>query len=621
MDRLRVLVRLLRAAPSLWTPAERRGSTGPALRYGAQASLAQTHRLMERDWEVEEFPERRAWARAVLEEADVPLTLALEAELGSGGRTRIAPMLRDGGEEGGEGEEGDGEGETARTGEGAEAATPPSDEDEEEGLAKRASWERLERSLSSQKVTGMSMAFAQSWAERGSSWRLSGTAAGEGEGEEGSSESSSEELDDEAGALGDSGEARRRLQEEGPRERESGRGAGADVSETGSESESARQSAGAGSGAAEEGVEDVSGEGDEWDVVEEAGGSLEEARESQAEAEVEVRLPFTAAPLPRARIVSLTPHLFRPQVVHPLHHAKARLQVTPTHLILTEQSIVPGPGESESPPSIPAPPPPECGASMPQPWASTRLQQELGARAVGQRGAASPAGEEREGAEVDAPLVQLRSYRLPLASLVAAYRRRVLLRAAALELFFSDGSSVLLSFCTRALRDRHQSAQQEEREAVASRQQEEGPRGVVHRARDRAKSLLRRAGRGRAEHPTRVAAKTMHTVYRAMLHQPMAQQSRLVQSGRFKRLPTPTSAVRRAPWTQMWVQGKLSNLEYLVLLNVAAGRSSHDLSQYPVRGGHRASLFPPSLDLTPRRRPVRRSCRGSWPTTSRTAWT
>lgn len=305
-----------------------------------------------------------------------------------------------------------------------------------------------------------------------------------------------------------------------------------------------------------------------------------------------------AQPHPYYCTTCLTPAPPAPQVVHPLHHAKARLQVTPTHLILTEQSIVPGPGESECPPSIPASPPPECGASMPQPWASARLQQKLGARPPVLRGAASPGqgasggggegeakGEEegRGASEGGTPPVQLRSYRLPLASLVAAYRRRVLLRAAALELFFADGSSVLLNFCTRALRDRHQSAQQEEREAAANREQEEGPRGVVHRARDRAKSLLRRAGRGRAEHPTRMAAKAMHTVYRAMLQQPTAQQSRLVQSGRFKRLPAPASAVRRAPWTQLWVQGKLSNLEYLVLLNVAAGRSSHDLSQYPVR--------------------------------------
>ncbi|GLD96313.1 hypothetical protein PINS_up004996 [Pythium insidiosum] len=49
-----------------------------------------------------------------------------------------------------------------------------------------------------------------------------------------------------------------------------------------------------------------------------------------------------------------------------------------------------------------------------------------------------------------------------------------------------------------------------------------------------------------------------------------------------KRLLAADRMFGRCKWTDMWVRREISNFEYLMLLNVAAGRSYNDLTQYPI---------------------------------------
>ncbi|GMF24916.1 unnamed protein product [Phytophthora lilii] len=49
-----------------------------------------------------------------------------------------------------------------------------------------------------------------------------------------------------------------------------------------------------------------------------------------------------------------------------------------------------------------------------------------------------------------------------------------------------------------------------------------------------------------------------------------------------KRLLTAERMFAKSKWTEMWVRREISNFEYLMALNVSAGRSYNDASQYPV---------------------------------------
>ncbi|DAZ97689.1 TPA: hypothetical protein N0F65_009690 [Lagenidium giganteum] len=49
-----------------------------------------------------------------------------------------------------------------------------------------------------------------------------------------------------------------------------------------------------------------------------------------------------------------------------------------------------------------------------------------------------------------------------------------------------------------------------------------------------------------------------------------------------KRLLTADRMFAKFKWTEMWVRREISNFEYLMLLNVAAGRSYNDITQYPI---------------------------------------
>ncbi|KAF0973818.1 hypothetical protein FDP41_007205 [Naegleria fowleri] len=61
---------------------------------------------------------------------------------------------------------------------------------------------------------------------------------------------------------------------------------------------------------------------------------------------------------------------------------------------------------------------------------------------------------------------------------------------------------------------------------------------------------------------------------------------------------SPMDNLQRAGWTKKWQQGKISNFEYLMILNMYAGRTINDLSQYPVFPWVIADYTSPTLDFT-----------------------
>jgi WD40 repeat protein len=63
-------------------------------------------------------------------------------------------------------------------------------------------------------------------------------------------------------------------------------------------------------------------------------------------------------------------------------------------------------------------------------------------------------------------------------------------------------------------------------------------------------------------------------------------------------LRKPPSVMRSAKWTKQWVAGEISNFEYLMHLNTAAGRTYNDLTQYPVFPWVIADYTSEKLDFT-----------------------
>ena len=64
------------------------------------------------------------------------------------------------------------------------------------------------------------------------------------------------------------------------------------------------------------------------------------------------------------------------------------------------------------------------------------------------------------------------------------------------------------------------------------------------------------------------------------------------------RLPSGSKILQKSTWTELWCSGKLSNFEYLMLLNTAAGRTYKDLTQYPVFPWILADYKSETLDLS-----------------------
>ena len=78
----------------------------------------------------------------------------------------------------------------------------------------------------------------------------------------------------------------------------------------------------------------------------------------------------------------------------------------------------------------------------------------------------------------------------------------------------------------------------------------------------------------------------------------MAQKPRYLYSHPlFRHLYPPVQLVAKAEWTQLWRTRQLSNFEYLMRLNMAAGRSYNDIQQYPVFPWLIADYTSASLDL------------------------
>ena len=142
-----------------------------------------------------------------------------------------------------------------------------------------------------------------------------------------------------------------------------------------------------------------------------------------------------------------------------------------------------------------------------------------------------------------------RARRWPLSDIVAIYPRRFLLRRRALELFLSSGKSVLLHLPEDA------------------------------------------ASKAAGGNETQSASEALH---RAILGE---RPPRLVTSPLFAQPLSARSLLRRSRWTARWLAGKMSNFEYLMLLNTAAGRTFHDLQQYPVFPWVLADYESQELDL------------------------
>lgn len=60
----------------------------------------------------------------------------------------------------------------------------------------------------------------------------------------------------------------------------------------------------------------------------------------------------------------------------------------------------------------------------------------------------------------------------------------------------------------------------------------------------------------------------------------------------------PRDLIARSPYTDMWRRRLISNFEYLMRLNLLAGRSYNDITQYPVFPWIIADYTSDSLDLT-----------------------
>eukprot|EP00941_MAST-03F_sp_MAST-3F-sp1_P004596 g4596.t1 len=125
----------------------------------------------------------------------------------------------------------------------------------------------------------------------------------------------------------------------------------------------------------------------------------------------------------------------------------------------------------------------------------------------------------------------------PLVAVRGVRSRRYLLQRTALELFFDEGSSALFNFHTSS-----------------------APLAFFQRLRQ-------------LKPPRMLADIGNHKLY------------------------APAQLVAICGWTEQWRQRKISNLEYLMRLNDAAGRTYHDLTQYPVMPWVIADYSSSTLDL------------------------
>lgn len=140
-----------------------------------------------------------------------------------------------------------------------------------------------------------------------------------------------------------------------------------------------------------------------------------------------------------------------------------------------------------------------------------------------------------------------------MSKLASVSKRKFLLRDVALEVFFDDGSSVLVTLSNRGLRDslfgdlqaritsEFKDKDLEEAMLLASRQK------IINVGNENVKGIG-------------------STIFRA-----------LINVG-----PPPSANAAFSKITRKWRRGELSNFYYLMLVNTIAGRTFNDLTQYPV---------------------------------------
>ncbi|KAJ5689192.1 hypothetical protein N7462_003584 [Penicillium macrosclerotiorum] len=144
--------------------------------------------------------------------------------------------------------------------------------------------------------------------------------------------------------------------------------------------------------------------------------------------------------------------------------------------------------------------------------------------------------------------------------LVSVSKRRFLFRDVGLEIFFTDGTSYLLTFFSARVRDE-----------------------LCNQLGNKAPQVTGSAGHSRPEDIWR---------FETLRSQEDAPQSLGSKFGSlFGHLPA-------NPATRKWVRGEISNFHYLMLINTLAGRTFNDLTQYPVFPWVLADYTSEELDLT-----------------------
>ncbi|KAJ5947666.1 hypothetical protein N7466_000681 [Penicillium verhagenii] len=144
--------------------------------------------------------------------------------------------------------------------------------------------------------------------------------------------------------------------------------------------------------------------------------------------------------------------------------------------------------------------------------------------------------------------------------LVSVSKRRFLFRDVGLEIFFTDGTSYLLTFLSARVRDE-----------------------LCNQLGQKAPQVTGSVGHSRPEDIWRFET------LRSQEDAPQSLGSKFASV--FGHLPS-------SPATRKWIRGEISNFHYLMLINTLAGRTFNDLTQYPVFPWVLADYTSEELDLT-----------------------
>lgn len=144
--------------------------------------------------------------------------------------------------------------------------------------------------------------------------------------------------------------------------------------------------------------------------------------------------------------------------------------------------------------------------------------------------------------------------------LVSVSKRRFLFRDVALEIFFTDGSSYLLTFISSRIRD-----------DLCAQLAAKAPQVTGSIGHSRPEDAWRfETLRSQEDAPQTLGSKFASVFGHSPVH----------------------------PATRKWVKGEISNFHYLMLVNTLAGRTFNDLTQYPVFPWVIADYTSEELDLT-----------------------